>query len=106
MAAVGLIESLMTMSLIDELTETRGRGNRECIGQGVANVLTGFLGGMGGCAMIGQSMINIRSVAADVSRNLCRSLPTLLHSFCFQLYRNDSSGRPDRGHDDGGPWHL
>jgi len=61
MAAVGLIESLMTMSLIDELTETRGRGNRESIGQGVANIVTGFFGGMGGCAMIGQSMINIRS---------------------------------------------
>ena len=61
MAAVGLIESLMTLSLIDELTETRGRGNRECIGQGAANIVTGFFGGMGGCAMIGQSMINIRS---------------------------------------------
>ncbi|MEO0509483.1 MAG: SulP family inorganic anion transporter [Verrucomicrobiota bacterium] len=61
MAAVGLIESLMTLSLIDDLTETRGRGNRECVGQGLANVLTGFFGGMGGCAMIGQSMINIRS---------------------------------------------
>ena len=61
MAAVGLIESLMTMALIDDLTETRGRGNRECIGQGAANVVTGFFGGMGGCAMIGQSMINIRS---------------------------------------------
>ncbi|MCH2156025.1 MAG: SulP family inorganic anion transporter [Opitutales bacterium] len=61
MASVGLIESLMTMQLIDELTETRGQGNRECLGQGVANVVTGFFGGMGGCAMIGQSMINIRS---------------------------------------------
>ncbi len=61
LAAVGLIESLMTMSLIDELTETRGRGNKECVGQGVANVVTGFFGGMGGCAMIGQSMININS---------------------------------------------
>ena len=59
-AAVGLIESLMTLSLIDELTETRGRGNRECVGQGVANMINGFWGGMGGCAMIGQSMINIR----------------------------------------------
>lgn len=59
-AAVGLVESLMTLTLIDELTETRGRGNRECIGQGVANVINGFMGGMGGCAMIGQSMINIR----------------------------------------------
>ena len=61
LAAIGLIESLMTLSLIDEITETRGRGNRECIGQGVANVVTGLFGGMGGCAMIGQSIININS---------------------------------------------
>jgi len=61
MAAVGLIESLLTLSLIDEITETRGHGNRECIGQGVANTVTGLFGGMGGCAMIGQSMININS---------------------------------------------
>ena len=60
-AAIGLIESLLTMNLIDEITETRGQGNRECVGQGVANVTTGFFGGMGGCAMIGQSMININS---------------------------------------------
>lgn len=61
LAAVGLIESLLTMSVIDEITDTRGRGNRECVGQGVANVATGFFGGMGGCAMIGQSMINVNS---------------------------------------------
>ena len=61
LAAVGLIESLLTLSLIDELTETRGRGNKECIGQGVANMTNGLFGGMGGCAMIGQSMININS---------------------------------------------
>ena len=61
LAAVGLIESLLTLTLIDEITNTRGRGNRECIGQGVANVTNGFFGGMGGCAMIGQSMININS---------------------------------------------
>ena len=61
LAAVGLIESLMTLTLIDELTETRGNSTRECVGQGVANVVTGFFGGMGGCAMIGQSIINIRS---------------------------------------------
>lgn len=59
-AAVGLIESLMTLTLIDELTETRGKANRECLGQGFGNVINGFFGGMGGCAMIGQSMINIR----------------------------------------------
>ena len=61
LAAVGLIESLLTLSLIDEVTNTRGRGNRECMGQGIANTVTGFFGGMGGCAMIGQSMININS---------------------------------------------
>lgn len=61
MAAVGLIESLMTLQLIDEVTETRGRANRECLGQGLANIVTGFFGGMGGCAMIGQSMINVNS---------------------------------------------
>ena len=61
LAAVGLIESLLTLTLIDELTETRGNGNRECLGQGAANVATGFFGGMGGCAMIGQSMINVNS---------------------------------------------
>jgi len=60
-AAVGLIESLLTLTLVDELTESRGKGNRECIGQGVANLICGFFGGMGGCAMIGQSMINIKS---------------------------------------------
>jgi SulP family sulfate permease len=58
---VGLIESLLTLSLIDEMTDTRGRGNKECVGQGVANTVNGFFGGMGGCAMIGQSMININS---------------------------------------------
>ena len=61
LAAIGLIESLLTLSLIDELTETRGRGNKECIAQGAANITTGFFGGMGGCAMIGQSMINVNS---------------------------------------------
>ena len=61
LAAVGLIESLLTLSLIDDITGTRGRGNRECVGQGIANSVTGFFGGMGGCAMIGQSMINVNS---------------------------------------------
>ncbi|RKY18066.1 MAG: sodium-independent anion transporter [Planctomycetota bacterium] len=61
LAAVGLIESLLTLALVDELTETRGRGNKECVAQGAANVACGVFGGMGGCAMIGQSMININS---------------------------------------------
>tara|TARA_R110002124_G_scaffold287089_1_gene470350 strand:- start:127815 stop:129431 length:1617 start_codon:yes stop_codon:yes gene_type:complete len=61
LAAVGLIESLMTLNLIDEMTETRGSGNRECVAQGGANILNGLFGGMGGCAMIGQSIINVNS---------------------------------------------
>ncbi|MEJ2465619.1 MAG: SulP family inorganic anion transporter [Candidatus Thiodiazotropha sp.] len=61
LAGVGLIESLLTLSLIDELTESRGRGNKECIGQGLGNTVNGLFGGMGGCAMIGQSLININS---------------------------------------------
>jgi SulP family sulfate permease len=61
LAAIGLIESLLTLTLIDEITQTRGNGNRECIGQGAANVTCGMFGAMGGCAMIGQSMININS---------------------------------------------
>jgi len=61
LCGVGLIESLMTLTLIDEITETRGKGNRECIGQGVANLVCGLFGGMGGCAMIGQSLINVNS---------------------------------------------
>tara|TARA_B110000483_G_scaffold93817_1_gene115575 strand:+ start:1787 stop:3403 length:1617 start_codon:yes stop_codon:yes gene_type:complete len=61
LAAVGLIESLMTLNLVDDLTETRGSGNRECVAQGSANILNGLFGGMGGCAMIGQSIINVES---------------------------------------------
>ena len=62
-AGVGLIESLLTLNLIDEITETRGRGNKEAIAQGLANFVTGLFSGMGGCAMIGQSLINISSGA-------------------------------------------
>jgi len=58
---VGLLESLMTATIIDDLTDTKSDKNRECVGQGAANVATGFLGGMAGCAMIGQSVINVKS---------------------------------------------
>ena len=61
MAAVGLLESLMTAQIVDDLTDTTSDKNQECIGQGVANFCTGFIGGMAGCAMIGQSMINVKS---------------------------------------------
>jgi sulfate permease, SulP family len=63
LAAVGLIETLLTLNLIDDMTDTRGRPNRESLAQGIANVVTGFFGGMGGCAMIGQSMINVNNGA-------------------------------------------
>ncbi|MCP4820938.1 MAG: SulP family inorganic anion transporter, partial [Shimia sp.] len=61
LAAIGLIESLLTLNLVGEMTGKRGGASQECIAQGVANVTTGFFGGMGGCAMIGQSMINVKS---------------------------------------------
>jgi SulP family sulfate permease len=61
LAVVGLLESMMTASIVDDLTDTNSNKNRECVGQGVANVVTGFLGGMAGCAMIGQSVINVKS---------------------------------------------
>lgn len=63
LAAIGLIESLLTLNLIDEMTDTRGKPNKECMAQGAANIVTGFFGGMGGCAMIGQSMINVNNGA-------------------------------------------
>ncbi len=61
LAAIGLIESLLTLNLVSEMTETKGGASRECTAQGAANLVTGFFGGMGGCAMIGQSMINVKS---------------------------------------------
>lgn len=61
LAIVGLLESMMTASIVDDLTDTTSNKNRECVGQGVANIATGFLGGMAGCAMIGQSVINVKS---------------------------------------------
>ena len=61
LAVVGLLESMMTAAIVDELTDTASNKNRECVGQGVANIATGFIGGMAGCAMIGQSVINVKS---------------------------------------------
>ncbi|APG64085.1 sulfate permease [Tenacibaculum todarodis] len=60
-ASVGLIESLMTMNLVDELTDTRGNGNRECVAQGAGNIVSGLFGGTGGCGMIGQTVINVNA---------------------------------------------
>ncbi|MAT16781.1 MAG: sodium-independent anion transporter [Planctomyces sp.] len=82
LAAVGLIESLMTLTLIDELTQTRGSSNRECVGQGAANIISGLFGAMGGCAMIGQSMINIRSGGRGRLSGICAAVFLL----CFIIF--------------------
>ena len=82
LAAIGLIESLMTLNLIDELTETHGSGNRECVAQGAANIVNGFFGGMGGCAMIGQSIINIKSGGRGRLSGIVAALALL----CFILF--------------------
>ena len=63
LAGIGLIESLLTLSLIDGITETNGQKNRECMSQGLANIVTGFFGGMGGCAIIGPSLLNLKTGA-------------------------------------------
>ena len=82
LAAVGLIESLMTLNLVDDLTETRGSGNRECIAQGSANIVNGFFGGLGGCAMIGQSIINVNSGGRGRLSGMVAAIALL----CFILF--------------------
>jgi len=82
LAAIGLIESLMTLNLVDELTETRGNSNRECLAQGGANILNGLFGGMGGCAMIGQSIINIKGGGRGRLSGIVAALALL----CFILF--------------------
>ena len=77
-AGVGLIESLLTLNIIDEITETRGQGNKEAIAQGIANILSGFFSGMGGCAMIGQSLINISSGARARLSGIVASIMLLI----------------------------
>ncbi len=85
LAAIGLIESLLTLTLIDELTGTRGRGNKECIAQGAANTASGFFGAMGGCAMIGQSMINVNSGGRGRASGITAALALL----AFILFASD-----------------
>lgn len=77
-AGVGLIESLLTLNIIDEITETRGRGNKEAVAQGAANILSGVFSGMGGCAMIGQSLINISNGARARLSGIVASVGLLL----------------------------
>ena len=85
LAAVGLIESLMTLNLIDEITETRGSGNKECIAQGAANMANGLFGGMGGCAMIGQSIINVNAGGRGRLSGIIAALALL----CFILFGSE-----------------
>lgn len=82
LAAVGLIESLMTLNLIDEITDSRGSGNRECLAQGAANIVNGLFGGMGGCAMIGQSIINVNSGGRGRLSGIVAAVALL----CFVLF--------------------
>lgn len=82
LAGIGLIESLLTLTLIDEMTDTRGRTAQECVGQGLANTTCGLFGAMGGCAMIGQSMINIKSGG----RGRLSGITAALALLCFILF--------------------
>jgi SulP family sulfate permease len=82
LAAIGLIESLLTLTLIDEMTDTRGRTSQECLGQGAANTVCGFFSAMGGCAMIGQSMININSGG----RGRLSGITAAVALLCFILF--------------------
>ncbi len=85
-ALVGLIESLLTLNLIDELTETTGKPNKESIAQGLANTTTGLFGGMGGCAMVGQSMINVKSGGTTKMSAIVASVFLLLFIVSFSKY--------------------
>ena len=92
LAAVGLIESLMTLNLVDEVTQTRGSGNRECLAQGGANFLNGLFGGMGGCAMIGQSIINVNSGGRGRLSGIVAAVSLLVvHSFWLRCHRTNSN---------------
>jgi SulP family sulfate permease len=88
LALVGLLESLMTATIVDDLTDTNSNKNRECVGQGVANIGSGLLGGMAGCAMIGQSMINVKSGGRTRLSTLLAGLLLL----CFVVFLGDWVG--------------
>ena len=97
LAAIGLIESLLTLRWWMKLPNLAWRGNKECVGQGVANVATGFFGGMGGCAMIGQSMINVNSGGRGRLSGISAAFSLLAFILvASSLDRADSAGRADR----------
>jgi SulP family sulfate permease len=87
MAVTGLLETLMLLSLLDDITETKGQPNRECAAQGLGNILCGFFGAMGGCAMLGQAMINISSggrgrISGNTQGDYCSNKKGFLEVFC------------------------
>lgn len=88
LALVGLLESLMTATIVDDLTDTNSNKNRECLGQGIANIGSGLLGGMAGCAMIGQSMINVKSGGRTRLSTLLAGVLLL----CFAVFLGDWVG--------------
>jgi SulP family sulfate permease len=88
MAGVGLTESLLTLNLVDEISGTRGSGNKECVTQGSGNILNGFFFGMGGCAMIAQTLINLSAGSrARLSGIIAALKSSLLYSLVLQLLR-------------------
>ncbi len=102
LAMIGLIESLLTLNLVGEITNQRGGASRECVAQGLANTVTGFFGGMGGCAMIGQSMINVKSGG----RHRGGVIPAGLHPFCLRPDRANPAGGVGRRHVHGRHRHV
>ena len=87
LAAIGLIESLLTLNLVGDMTNQRGGASQECVAQGASNLVTGFFAGMGGCAMIGQSMINVKSGGLLAHCwHLGRFVLAELHCFCIILH--------------------
>ena len=108
MALVGLMESLMTAKLVDDVTDTHSHKTREAWGQGAANIITGFFGGMGGCAMIGQTMINVKGAGSRtrISTFLAGVFLLILVVGLGDVVARHPDGRPGRGHDHGLGRHL
>ena len=101
-AAVGLLESLMTATIVDELTDTPSDKKQECVAQGVANTATGFIGGMAGCAMIGQSIINVKSGGRGRLSSFAAGVFLLFNGRgAGRLGGRDSDGRARCGDDHG-----
>ena len=107
LSAIGLIESLLTLNLVGEITNKRGGASQECLAQGFANTVTGFFGGMGGCAMIGQSMINVKSGGRTRIAGIAAALFLLIFYFIYiKLYRDDPNCSISWSNVYGSDWNL